>query len=104
MSLRDIKGIYYWTLCWKSISEIRLTLMSTHSLSRVTTKTSLQANCEWVVKAIAMMNEPQNKTKWTAGFPLCGWRYIDKVYNSNVLERHQRYLLLDPVLEEYFGD
>ena len=57
--------------------------------------------CEWVVKATARMNTPENRKKWAAGFPVCGWNYVSKGCDPQLLGRHQRSLLLDPIMEGY---
>ena len=57
--------------------------------------------CEWVIQATALMNQPENRKKWAKGFPVCGWNYIAKGSDPQVLGRHQRSLLLDPVMEGY---
>ena len=41
--------------------------------------------CEWVVKATARMNTPENRRKWAAGFPVCGWNYVSKSCDPLVL-------------------
>ena len=53
------------------------------------------------MKATARMNTPENRKKWAAGFPVCGWNYVSKGCDPQVFGRHQRSLLLDPIMEGY---